>query len=69
MLYVMIIILRQYIKNNIINVLFLMFSLGLKDIVIIVRSQHNAFHVKKAKALKQALTEQAETMGEKVRNQ
>ncbi|XP_078361021.1 beta-1,3-glucosyltransferase-like [Oculina patagonica] len=39
--------------------------IGLKDIVIIVRSQHNAFHVKKAKALRQALTEQAEAMGEK----
>ena len=28
--------------------------------------QHNAFHLRKAKALKQALNEQAETMGEKV---
>ena len=42
------------------------FLLGLKDIVIIIRSQHNAFHVRKAKALKQALSDQAETMGEKV---
>lgn len=39
--------------------------IGLKDIVIIIRSQHNAFHLRKAKALKQALNEQAETMGEK----
>ncbi|KAJ7387327.1 fucose metabolic process [Desmophyllum pertusum] len=37
----------------------------LKDVVIVVRSQHNAFHVRKAKALRQALTEQAEAMGEK----
>lgn len=56
-------------ENNyviVIFILFLIFSLGLKDIVIIVRSQHNAFHVRKAKALKQSLSEQAETMGEKV---
>ena len=48
--------------------LFLMFSLGLRDIVIIIRSQHNALHVRKAKALTQALSELAETMGEKVWN-
>jgi len=41
--------------------------LGLKDIVIIVRSQHHPFHVKKAKAMRKDLTEQAESMGEQVR--
>lgn len=43
-----------------------LFSTGLKDIVIVIRSQHNAFHVKKAKALRQTLNEQAEALGEKV---
>lgn len=39
--------------------------IGLKDVVIVIRSQHNAFHVKKAKALRQTLNEQAEALGEK----
>ncbi|XP_067034034.1 beta-1,3-glucosyltransferase-like [Acropora muricata] len=39
--------------------------IGLKDLVIIVRSQHNSFHVKKAKAMKEDLVKQAESMGEK----
>ena len=43
-----------------------MFSTALKDIVIIVRSQHNGYHVKKAKAMRDDLTQQAEAMGEKV---
>ena len=43
-----------------------MFSAALKDIVIIVRSQHNGYHVKKAKAMRDDLTQQAEAMGEKV---
>ncbi|XP_068678836.1 beta-1,3-glucosyltransferase-like isoform X2 [Montipora foliosa] len=38
---------------------------GLKDLVIIVRSQHSSFHVKKAKAMREDLSEQAEAMGEK----
>ena len=43
-----------------------MFSAALKDIVIIVRSQHNGYHVKKAKTMRDDLTQQAEAMGEKV---
>ena len=43
-----------------------MFSAALKDIVIVVRSQHNGYHVKKAKAMREDLTRQAEAMGEKV---
>ena len=45
------------------------FLLGLKDIVIVVRSQHNSFHVKKAKAMREDLSKQAELlMGQKVRH-
>ncbi|CAH3110993.1 unnamed protein product [Porites lobata] len=40
-------------------------SVALKDIVIIVRSQHNGYHVKKAKTMRDDLTQQAEAMGEK----
>ncbi|CAH3110996.1 unnamed protein product [Porites lobata] len=40
-------------------------SVALKDIVVIVRSQHNRYHVKKAKAMRDDLTQQAEAMGEK----
>ena len=36
---------------------------ALKDLVIIVRSQHNSFHVRKAKALKENLLKQANEMG------
>ena len=43
-----------------------MFSAALKDIVVIVRSQHNGYHVKKAKTMRDDLTQQAEAMGEKV---
>ena len=43
-----------------------MFSAALKDIVIIVRSQHNGYHVKKATAMRDDLTQQAEAMGAKV---
>ena len=43
-----------------------MFSTALKDIVIIVRSQHNGYHVKEAKTMRDDLTQQAEAMGEKV---
>ncbi|XP_073258461.1 beta-1,3-glucosyltransferase-like [Porites lutea] len=40
-------------------------SVALKDIVIIVRGQHNGYHVKKAKAMRDDLTQQVEAMGEK----
>ena len=41
-------------------------SSGLKDVVIIVRSQHNSYHMKKAESLKKDLVEQAKAMEQKV---
>ena len=59
---------RIYLFLHLLVLLFpsFMFSTALKDIVIIVRSQHNGYHVKKAKTMRDDLTQQAEAMGEKV---
>ena len=42
--------------------------LELKDIAIVVRSQSNSYHIKRAEKLKESLIEQAKLMGSEVGN-